>query len=351
MTGLRVIAGGLQTTVQDFGRPHVQHLGIPASGAMDRTALRLANRLVGNDEAVAALEIRVLGPTLEVTADSARVALTGSRTPLEIVGEGTVAGHRSVCLTRGQRLRIPALGDGALAYLAVEGGFDLPPVYDSLATFGRAGLGGLAGRALAEGDDLPLARASVESRVEHALAKPDYLDKSGPIRVVLGPQDDFFTVESLARFWASDFTVSSAVDRMGMRLDGPAFDHRGGHDIVSDGIALGAIQVPGNGQPIILLADHQTTGGYPKVGTVIGADIGRLSRLRPGAELTFEEVSVTESEAAARTAEGEVQALFRRIAPAGAALDLARLADSNLISGVVSATPGDDGLSSAPLGR
>ncbi|MED5519875.1 MAG: allophanate hydrolase, partial [Pseudomonadota bacterium] len=176
MTGLRVIAGGLQTTVQDFGRPHVQHLGIPASGAMDRTALRLANRLVGNDEAAAALEIRVLGPTLEVTADSARVALTGSRTPLEIVGEGTVSDHRSVCLTRGQRLRVPALGDGALAYLAVEGGFDLPPVYDSLATFGRAGLGGLAGRALSEVDDLPLALASVESRVEQALAKPDYLD-------------------------------------------------------------------------------------------------------------------------------------------------------------------------------
>lgn len=339
MGSLQVISAGFHPTIQDLGRPMVQHLGVPASGAMDLPSLRLANRLVGNPETTAAIEIRLVGPTLEVTCDSVRLALAGSRTPMTLLGDdgGPLPAHKSVRLTRGQRLRVPPLTDSAEAYLAVEGGFDIAPVYGSLATFVRAGFGGFEGRALADGDLLPLTLSAVDSRAEVVLANPSYLDAQGPIRVVLGPQDDFFTAESIAQFFNSDFTVGAAVDRMGMRLEGPAFVHSRGHDIISDGIALGAIQVPGNGQPIILLADHQTTGGYPKVGTVISADVPRLGRLRPGQSLQFQEISAADGERAAGAAETAMQAMFRQISAAGPQLDLNRLQDSNLISGVIRA--------------
>lgn len=337
MDGLRVISAGFHPTIQDYGRPSVQHLGIPAAGAMDVPSLRLANRLVGNPENTAAIEIRLVGPTLEVLCDSVRVALAGSCTTMTLLGNdgGPLPAHQSVRLSRGQKLRVPPLSDSAGAYLAVEGGFDLPPVFGSLATFVRAGIGGFEGRALVDGDVLPVVTDAVDRRPEVVLATPSFLAAEGPMRIVLGPQDDFFTAASIDRFFSSEFVVGAAVDRMGMRLEGPAFEHSRGHDIISDGIALGAIQVPGNGQPIILLADHQTTGGYPKVGTVISSDVHRLGRLRPGQSVRFERISAADGERQARAAETDLQTIFRQITTAGPQLDLGRLQDSNLISGVV----------------
>lgn len=329
----------MNLTVQDFGRPRHQHLGVPVSGVLDPTALRLANALVGNPGGTEALEIRMMGPTLEVEAGSVRVALTGTRAPLEVLGEETIAlpAHQSVSLTRGQRFRVGALPDGATAILAVEGGFALPQIYGSRSTYGRAGIGGFQGRALAEGDAIPLRLEEAPSRGEVRL-DDGYLDERGPFRVILGPQRDFFTEAAITTFLSNAYTVTREADRMGMRLDGPVLTHARGYNIVSDGIVTGAVQVPGNGLPIVLLADHQTTGGYPKLGAVISADIPRLGRLRPGDEIRFEEVTVEAAEAAIRAREAELCRLIDGMIPAGAWLDEAALYRENLISGIVRET-------------
>lgn len=337
MAGLKVVAPGLSPTLQDLGRPWAQHLGAPPSGALDPVTLRIANALVGNAADMAAIEIRLMGPTLEITAESARFALVGTATPIEVLGEKPVQApaHQSVRLTRGRRLRIGGIGDSGVAYLAVEGGFDLPPVYDSLSTYTRARIGGLDGRALAEGDDLPLLMQDVEERKELKAGDGAWRTDESPIRVILGPQDDYFTPDSLTAFFSESFAVSREADRMGMRLDGPTLKHARGHDIISDGIATGAIQVPGNGRPIVLLADHQTTGGYPKLGTVISADIPRLGRLRPGDTLRFAQVEQAEAEAARRDLEDRITKVIDRFGSTDPWLDLDALYQENLVSGVV----------------
>ena len=329
----------MNLTVQDLGRPRHQHLGVPVSGVLDPTALRLANALVGNPVGTEALEMRVMGPTLEVAADSIRVALTGTRAPLEISGQDAVAlpAHQSVTLTRGQRFRVGALPDGSTAILAVEGGFALPEIYGSRSTYGRAGIGGFQGRALVEGDAIPLRLGEASTRSEVRL-DDGYLDELGPFRVILGPQRDFFTDEAVTTFLSSAYTVTREADRMGMRLDGPVLEHARGYNIVSDGIVTGAVQVPGNGLPIVLLADHQTTGGYPKLAAVISADIPRLGRLRAGDGIRFEEVTVEAAEAAFRAREADLRRVIDGMIPAGAWLDEAALYRENLISGIVRET-------------
>ena len=334
MTFLAVIEPGAGVTVQDLGRPHVQHLGVPVSGALDPVALRLANALVGNAASVAALEVRLVGPTLEVAAPSVRLALAGTRTPLDIPGAGPVPAHRSIRLVQGQRVRLGAITDGGSALLAVEGGFDLPRAYGSHATYVRGGIGGLRGRTLRAGDRLPLCTGASAVRGEVQLHSDSYLDASGPVRIVIGPQQDHFTRQSLEWLLTQPYRISNDADRMGMRLDGLVLDHRAGHDIVSDGIVTGAIQVPGNGRPIILLADHQTTGGYPKIATVISADVPRLGRLRPGDEIRFTAVTVAEAEAARADLEATVERNIASLTPAGAWLDRTALYRENLISGV-----------------
>jgi biotin-dependent carboxylase-like uncharacterized protein len=337
MTNIKVLRPGINVTIQDMGRPQHQHLGVPVSGALDPDALRLANALVGNPETCEALEIRMFGPTLEVAADAVRVALAGTRAELEILGQDPVRlpAHQSVRLVRGQKFRVGALPDGSTATLAIEGGFAVPQVYASRSTYSRAGIGGLKGRALREGDLLPLQLAMVEVRDEQRLVDDAYLDDGGPFRVILGPQRDFFTDEATALFLASVYTVTRDADRMGMRLDGPLLCHARGYNIVSDGIVTGAVQVPGNGLPIILLADHQTTGGYPKLAAVISADIPRLGRLRPGDEIRFEETTVEAAEAERRAREALLRRLIEAMAPAGAWLDEAALYRENLISGII----------------
>jgi biotin-dependent carboxylase-like uncharacterized protein len=324
MSNINVLRSGLNVTIQDMGRPRHQHLGVPVSGALDPDALRLANVLVGNAEACEALEIRMLGPTLEVGADAVRVALAGTRAELEILGQGSVRlpAHQSVRLVRGQKFRVGALPDGSTATLAIEGGFAVPQVYASRSTYSRAGIGGLK-------------LNTVAVRGEQRLADDAYLDDGGPFRVILGPQQNFFTDEATALFLSSVYTVTRDADRMGMRLDGPMLSHARGYNIVSDGIVTGAVQVPGNGLPIVLLADHQTTGGYPKLAAVISADIPRLGRLRPGDEIRFEKTTVEAAEAERRAREVGLRRLISAMAPAGAWLDEAALYRENLISGIV----------------
>ena len=282
---LRVVAPGLMTTLQDLGRPGYQHLGVPVSGALDHVSLRAANLLVGNAAGVGALEIAYQGPTLRVEADSVRIALAGGRAPIDILppiateaAAGASPHMRARASCAGRCVKIGALAGSAVAYLAVEGGFDIAPVLGSQSTLTRAAIGGLEGRALKAGDVLPLKLGAADEREEVVLPPLD-LSPRTRVRIVLGPQEDYFTPAGLRTLLESTYAVSQASDRMGMRLEGPALEHSAkGYNIVSDGIAHGSIQVPGNGLPIILLADRQTTGGYPKIATVISADLPALGR-------------------------------------------------------------------------
>ena len=338
--GLRVLSPGLHTTVQDLGRIGYQALGVPVSGALDSLAFRLGNALVGNPEGAAALEILGGGPTLEVIADSVRVAVTGPGASLFLIDGGPpVPAWRSVTFFRGAVFRIVLGRESVCAYLAVEGTIAVEPVLGSASTYVRAGLGGFSGRALRRGDELSLAVDHASERAEHHLPSPPSAASDDPIRVVLGPQQECFTDEALATLLSAEFRISKEADRMGMRLEGPTLRHRGGWDIVSDAIATGAIQVPGSGQPIVLLADHQTTGGYPKIATVISADLPTTGRRRPGDMIRFAAVSVEEAEQLARDAENRLAALIATIEPApeGGSLDLRSLYAGNLISGVVTA--------------
>src|SRR5690348_13548121 len=250
----------MYTTVQDLGRYGYQAFGVPVSGALDAVSHRLANRIAGNDENAPTLEILFHGPTLEVIADTVRVGVAHAE--IELVGDRprSLGGGRSVLLRRNHIFRVSPLGDAACCYLAVEGGFAVERCLGSASTYARGGFGGLDGRALRAGDLLPLAREQATERAELGLAEPPQSSRAWPIRIVLGPQQDYFTEAALKSLVRDEFVVSKQSDRMGMRLDGPTLAHRDGYNIVSDGIATGAIQVPGSGQPILLLADHQTTG-------------------------------------------------------------------------------------------
>jgi biotin-dependent carboxylase-like uncharacterized protein len=339
---LRVISPGLLTTIQDLGRPGHQHLGIPVSGALDPVSLRAANALVGNAPGTGALEVAYVGPTLAVEADDVRMAFVGARAAIEILthetaSAGTLIGTmESIHLRRGDIVRIGSLWDATTLYVAVEGGFDIAPVLGSVSTYIRGGFGGWQGRALVAGDLLPLVQDTATERDEYRLVG---LDLSAPerIRVIAGPQCDYFSEAAIANFFASEYTVGAGSDRMGMRLDGRPLDHIRGFNITSDAIAPGSIQVPGNGKPIVLLADRQTTGGYPKIATVISADLPALGRLPIGAKVAFEPVTIDVAVAARRKLLAEIDGIADKIVPLVlAGTDMTpRLLDSNLISGIV----------------
>jgi len=337
--GLKVLAPGLHTTVQDLGRLGYQAIGVPVSGALDGFSLRLANALVGNPGGAPALEVLISGPTFEVAVDTVRVALAGSGASLAIGAEkARVGAGQSVTLPRGAVIEVVAGRQSACCYIAVEGGVAVPPVLGSASTYVRAAIGGLDGRALRRDDFVPLAMARASQRAELRLSSPMPETGDQPIRVVLGPQQEYFTEEAIATLLDAEFRISQSADRMGMRLDGPLLQHRRGWDIVSDAIASGAIQVPGSGQPILLLADHQTTGGYPKIATVVSADLPVVGRRRPGNALRFAAVSVEEAEELCRDAERQLVELVARLQTVTGreGIDLGSLYDGNLISGVVS---------------
>jgi allophanate hydrolase len=335
--GLRVLAPGLHTTVQDLGRTGYQDIGVPVSGALDGFSLRLANALVGNLPGMAALEILLGGPTLEVSADAVRVALAGPGASLEICGEKPriVPGAESITLSRGEVFRVLVGRQSACCYLAVAGGLAVPLVLGSASTYVRAAIGGIEGRLLRRDDIVPLANARPLERGELRLPTPTVAPDQ-PIRVVLGPQKEYFTDEAVAALLGAEFRVSQSADRMGMRLDGPLLSHRHGWDIISDAIPTGAIQVPGSGQPIVLLADHQTTGGYPKIATVVSADLPVVGRRRPGDTLRFIAVSVEAAEELCRDEQGRLSALLAALEPVSedCNIDLGSLYGENLISGV-----------------
>ncbi len=298
MSALAVLDAGLLTTVQDLGRFGYQRVGIPPSGPMDRLAFMAANRLVANPDGAAALECTIKGPRLEVR-QAALVAVTGAPMGLTVNGQEASA-WTAVRVRPGDVLAFQMASAGCRAYLAVAGGIDVPPVLGSRATYLRGNLGGLEGRALRKGDVLavgPPAGAAREGRAIPPALRPAY-PAERECRVILGPQADRFTPEGVRAFLGDPYEVTPQADRMGYRLKGPVIAHARGHDIVSDGIPLGGIQVPGEGQPIVLLVDRQTAGGYTKIATVVGVDIGAIGQTRPGQRVRFRRVTLEDAHAA-----------------------------------------------------
>ena len=290
---IRIADPGPQTTVQDLGRPGHLREGIPPSGPMDARAFVLANRLAGNPDGAAGLECTLVGPRFTVDAACA-IAVTGADAPVTVNGEAAPTGVTLV-LKPGDTVRIGAARGGVRIYVAVSGGLDVPPALGSRATYLRGRLGGVEGRSLKRDDVLRVFPAPLPP--VRRLAGPEIpaFEAEPVIRVVLGPQADRFTAEGVAAFLGGPYEMLPQSDRMGARLAGPRIAHVRGHDIVSDGIALGSIQVPGDGQPIVLLVDRQSTGGYTKIATVGSFDIGRIGQVKPGQRVRFRAVDVAEA--------------------------------------------------------
>lgn len=344
---LRIVHPGAMASLQDLGRSGLRRAGVPRAGALQPAWLRLANLLAGNEEHLAAIEF--FGGGLQLRADEAplRVALAGPFSAEILAADGgrrALDGWRSATLAPGEQLRCGMTRGARVAYVAVAG-IAAPALLGSASTYARAGFGSL----LAAGDVFSVPPA--EGRGERMLAVPPAVagaidgTTALPIRVVPGPQADYFDAATQAAFFAGTYRVTAESDRMGMRLDGTTLTHRPekGADIASDATVPGSIQVPGNGKPIVLLNDGQTAGGYPKIATVISADLPHLAALPAGAAVRFQVVSVAAAEAAARAAESDLQALAGSIVPAVVAgeLDLDALYAGNLLSGMVNATRPD----------
>lgn len=303
MNELEVATAGLMVTIQDTGRFGHAHSGISSSGPMDPLACRTANALVGNSAGQAALEFAYLGGSYRVESPC-RVAVTGAVPQIRIDGR-PVAAWESHPLKPGELLEVGAINGGVWGYIAFSGGIAVPPVLGSRATHLRTGLGGLDGSVLCEGARLPLGDTQDGPLLRLTLPiRP----KQGGIHVVPGPQDDYFSSAVWEHFLSSPFQVSTKRDRMACVLEGPHLAAFRGHDIISDGVVPGAIQVPSSGQPIVLGADCQTTGGYPKIAVVTSFDLARLHQLPSGSSFRF--VSVTQQRAE-EMARGQAS-LFKR---------------------------------------
>jgi biotin-dependent carboxylase-like uncharacterized protein len=294
MSKLVVSSIGPASSVQDRGRPGLQRYGLAVSGAMDRLALAAANTLLGNDPYAAAVEIGPFTASFTARDGAVRAALCGAPRSIDIAGR-SIAVDASMTIADGETLNIGFAKGGAFSYLAIEGGIAGEATFGSLAVNQRSGLGSPYARPLQSGDELTAQAASGAS--ERRIELPA---EGGPIRVVLGPQHDEFSDEAKALFLASDWRISATSDRMGYRLEGPVIKHLHGHNIVSDGTVDGSIQVPGNGAPIALMRDRNTTGGYPKIATIISADFGRFAQTPAGTAFRFEAVSMQDAQAEAK---------------------------------------------------
>lgn len=287
----RVINPGLSTTVQDLGRVGFQRYGVPVSGAMDTYALMAANLLVGNQPNEACLETTLLGPELEFL-NQAQIAITGAALSSTINGK-SVPCWQTLQVCRGDVLSFGYLKNGCRAYLAVRRGFDVPPVLGSKSTYVRGGFGGLEGRPLRAGDIIGTCQAGKPLKSGYSMPKeliPSYSSEL-KVEVVLGPQSDFFTDRGLETFLSGVYTVTVESDRMGYRLEGPEVEQKEFLDMVSDAVPVGSVQVPRNGEPIIVMKDAQTTGGYPKIAVVATPDISLLGQAKPNHKIRFSKVS------------------------------------------------------------
>lgn len=295
-----ILDPGALTTVQDAGRIGWGRYGIPPSGPMDPVAFVAANRLVGNPANAAGLEITLTGPSLRAWRDCL-VAVCGADFELWAGKLAVPMGH-AIYVRAGYTLRFGRRHNGARAYLAVDGGIDVPAYLGSRATYLKGGFGGLEGRALRPGDQLPLGNRRGSSPIIGAgVCRPTVSPTKNPtLRAVIGPQADHFSTETIESFFGNGYTVTASADRMGIRLQGARLHHIREAGIISDGIVTGCVQIPPNGQPIAMMVDHQTIGGYPKIATVIRADLPLLAQCLPGDEVRFARVTLNEARSAYR---------------------------------------------------
>ncbi len=280
---LEVLRAGPQVSIQDLGRPGLAHLGVPRSGALDRPAHTLANRLVGNEESAATLEC-LDGRTLLRATTAVTVAVAGARTCVRVAGREQPWGQ-AVVVPAGAEVELGAAEDGLRAYLAVSGGIAVHPVLGSRSSDQLSGLGP---DQVTDGTVLPLGRPAAPGVAVEATWPRRRRER---LRLRLGPRQDWFDPESVAALSASSYVVGSASNRIGLRLEGPALRRVEDRELDSEGMVLGAVQVPPNGQPVVFLNDHPTTGGYPVVGVVLGEDLPTCAQLRPGEPIGFEIVA------------------------------------------------------------
>ena len=331
---LQVEQAGPSSTLQDGGRFGYLARGVSPAGPFDRLLHAIANRLVGNDAGCAAIEFTLKGDTYRVQAERCRIAVTGD---FDVRIDGEKAGAwRTHTLRRGQALAIGNCRPGLRGYLAVAGGFDLPQVLGSLSVHTRTGIGPLNGTVLKQGSVLPL-KSPEPPRGPDLRIDPKQLPGMPPrLRVVLGPQQHYFSDEAIAAFLNTPFVLAAECDRMGFQVKGPDIPFRRDIPLISEGVALGSVQVLDKGLFIINLVDRQTVGGYPKIATVISSDIRALAQLRPGSTIQFEAVDIAQAQAIhqrERMFIGQLDSLFR---PANAEdLTSEQLLEGNLISGVL----------------
>ena len=294
-SGFKVIQPGIFSLIEDAGRFGQHGIGLTSGGPLDRDAFRWANRLCGDQQTAAAIESTFGGLVLESKVNTT-IAVTGANSPLSINKQSREL-WQSHQVKVGDRIELGFATSGSRGYLAVAGGFTIEPIFNSVATVPREALGGLHrdGSALQAGDFIPCAESLSGSqlRVPHR-QRPDYADNNTLLRVVLGYQQQAFSRINKQLFFSSEYWVTESSDRMGFRLKGPAIKPTV-DGILSEGICLGAIQVPADGQPIVLLNDRQTIGGYPKLGSVLSLDIGKLAQLLPGSRLRFEAISIEQA--------------------------------------------------------
>ncbi|MCK9897523.1 biotin-dependent carboxyltransferase family protein [Frankia sp. AgB32] len=276
---VRIVAPGPLSTVQDLGRPGLAHLGVTRAGAADRPSLRLANRLVGNLPGAAAIETTYGGLVVSFLAPT-MIAVTGAPCPLELAGR-PVGMYAPVDVPAGARLRIDAPDRGVRSYLAIRGGVDVPAVLGSRS---RDTLAGIGPEPLAVGSVLALGREAGPPPTVDLAPQARYADEP-VLRVIPGPRDDWFTAESVAGLWAGAYEVSADSDRVGARLRGPVVRRRTSDELPSEGVVAGAVQIPRDGQPVVFLADHPVTGGYPVLGVVVPDDLALAAQCRPGQHL------------------------------------------------------------------
>lgn len=293
MTIIKILKPGMYTTIQDLGRYNYQKSGMSVAGAMDQFSLRVANILVGNKDNEACLETTMFGLKVQFEGD-ARVAITGADLQ-PMINDKPIDMWSEVKVSDGDVLSFGASKSGCRSYIAVAHGIDVPVVMGSKSTYAKGKVGGFQGRVLKAGDDIKIGIGEENNFTGIVKLPTEFIpayNKDNIVRVVMGPQDDCFTEDGINTFLDCRYEVTNEADRMGYRLSGPKISHKNGADIVSDGITMGSVQVPGHGAPIIMMADRQTTGGYTKIATVITPDLDIVGQLKPGDSVRFEAIDI-----------------------------------------------------------
>lgn len=351
---LMLLSPGPLASIQDLGRFGYRRFGVPQSGVLHPDLARIANTLAENSEDTAVIEFFLTGPSFRLEKGTVRLAFSGDFT-IELTrgrAKRTLRSWRTLTLRSGDTLEVGPVKSGKVGYVSVAGGFDLLPVMGSCSTYLRGGFGGVNGNRLLPNTILAIAEKDLEDKPDRLLPRsprPEFFglttaSEAGlptTIRVIMGPQEDYFTDAARKDFLTGIYTVSRESDRMGSRLEGPILAHHPDKkpEIISDGIVPGAIQVPGNGAPIVLLADGPTVGGYPKIATVTSADLAKLSVMLPGSRIRFSEVTPEKAEALLREQRTELDDLLASIVSLKIekGVDMQAMYKTSLVSGVINA--------------